>query len=94
MVQIVDPSAIASPMFTVQNSHLLDSSSLINGLNSLAFVTSSGSGQITLVPTIISAIPSNAGPSDAGPYLLLRKEKKGIINLLEDPLPLLPNHSS
>ena len=95
MVQIVDPSAIASPMFTVQNSHLLDSSSLINGLNSLAFVTSSGSGQITLVPTIISAIPSNAGPSDAGPsdagpYSAVEKRKKGNNQPVRRPVAIAP----
>lgn len=90
MVQIVDPSAIASPMFTVQNFHLLDSSSLINGLNSLAFVTSSGSGQITLVLTIISAIPSNAGPSDAGPYSAVEKRKKGNNQPVRRPVAIAP----
>ena len=90
MVQIVDPSAIASPMFTVQNSHLLDSSYLINGLNSLAFVTSSGSGQITLVPTIISAIPSNAGPSDAEPYSAVEKRKKGNNQPVRRPVAIAP----
>ena len=86
MVQIVDPSAIASPMFTVQNSHLLDSSDLINGLNSLAaFVTSSGSGQITLIPTMISAIPSNAGP-----YSAVEKRKKGNNQPVRRPVAIAP----
>jgi hypothetical protein len=72
-------------MFAVQNSYLLDSSSLINGLNSLAFVTSSGSGQITLVPTIISAIPSDAGPNSA-----VEKRKKGNNQPVRRPVAIAP----
>jgi hypothetical protein len=72
-------------MFAVQNSYLLDSSSLINRLNSLAFVTSSGSGQITLVPTIISAIRS-----DAGPYSAVEKRKKGNNQPVRRPVTIAP----
>lgn len=53
----VDPSAM--PTFcTIQGSEIICNSSSINSLNSVAIVTSSG--QITFVPTIVSAVPCDA----------------------------------
>ena len=66
------PSTITSSIFAAQNSDLLENASVISGLNGLAFLTSSG--QTTLVPTIISAMPSNDVPS-----VVEKRKKKNLI---------------
>lgn len=78
---IVEPSTIAPSIFTVQNPDLIENSSVINGLNSVAILTSSG--QITLVPTIISAIPADPEPS-------LREKRKKKIPIVRRPVAIAP----
>lgn len=78
---IVKPSNIPSSLFTVQNPDFLENSSVISGLNGLAFLTFAG--QTTLIPTIISPMPSNAVPSVGE-----RKKKKNPI--VRTPVAIAP----
>jgi hypothetical protein len=78
---IVEPSTIAPSIFTVQNPDLIENSSVINGLNSVVILTSSG--QITLVPIIISAIPADPEPS-------VREKRKKKIPIVRRPVAIAP----
>ena len=78
---VLDPSTIPSSIFTVQNPDFIENSSMINGLNSVAILTSSG--QITLVPTIISALPSDAVPA-------VREKRKNKIPIVKKPVAIAP----
>ncbi|KZS12392.1 Uncharacterized protein APZ42_022459 [Daphnia magna] len=71
---LVEQPTIPSSFFTVQSSDVTGSSSLINTLNSVAIVTSSG--QITLVPTIISAMPGEVDPSETVSSTITKRVKK------------------
>lgn len=64
---------IPSTFFTLQNSNVTVSS-LMNTLNSVAIVTSSG--QITLVPTIISAMAGEADPFEPVASAIAKRVKK------------------
>ncbi|KAI9562893.1 hypothetical protein GHT06_010349 [Daphnia sinensis] len=70
---LVEQPTITPSFITVPSSDLTGSS-LVNTLNSVAIVTSSG--QITLVPTIISAMPGEAGLSETVSSTITKRVKK------------------
>ena len=86
MPPVVEPTPMSTTYCTIQD--IICHPSSTNSLNSVAIVTSSG--QITLVPTIVSAVPSEANNSILAPAPTKNTRKKRPVVVRRPPIAIAP----
>ena len=86
MPPVVEPTPMSTTYCTIQD--IICHPSSTNSLNSVAIVTSSG--QITLVPTIVSAVPSEANNSILAPAPTKNTRKKRAAVVRRAPVAIAP----